>query len=1056
LLIGFVCNMTCLSNTLASSTTSEFCAAVWDFEHEHFLHASLGESACSLSWLPDNAHSFAVGTNMGWVKVYDTRASSQVGSSCSVLAHPAPRPRKIRGIRPDPFRPHLFATYSDFPGDVVKVWDLRKVTNPASKQAVVPPSFSIIPGSDSSSFSSQFASSLAGEAEAVVDVAWSTARPGVLAVATSARRCVSFYSTSTVSGTSHVPIYSVAVPAPVQVNGLTWQSGGLLAAVELGAQHSPGAPNSPLQADRKAVVASMSASPQGPTAQEQAYWEAFRGDEEMRAISYDSILKPMPTPVTAAVAAASNAGAGSNLAAQQARQHPRLLVATVPVLTERDEENFGEESPVVGFAEVEVLDRLPLSISTAGGLLAVTTVRGRNAALTEGNIGRVACKQFRSFASNGKDSGAGLPPAAECYRYTDTAELMRQRCLSGYSADANTNLEVLADELDSIYSAMAHMTPQEVAFTAPAVANTKAVLRTWAWMHGFETTVSDASLNVANCGILEVLVRNQLQHSASNMRQSSQWGSARHPVLGATVYSSEGRDTAKKLCGWMRMFGLSKTAAGEIAPGTISRSSSGSVAPVPGKPPSGKRPDFDEGGGAEDDLLDVLVNELFEDSFERAAAFALWHGRIDLAVSVLQRAILHMEERPSSPRQSGSPARTRTRSGDLYEDSQHNSNAPKVFWDAAYGADYLQTVSLVAMCLAGYHYPALIGDPRPNSPGKGALSPVSTGRVASAGSTWASMCRHVVTQLERSSREASAYLIAACRFLLANVGQGELAPSEFSDSSTASASNMYAPVLNDARLYLEDRAAFACTYLGYDEAVAWLEDTVEASATNGSIEAVLITGLSEAGLGVLQRYIDRYDDVQTVALLVSRVIDAQHAQGLVEGASEKGKTPPAPTREWVWLHEYRNLLNRSEMFIERAYLDVELGKRYRRKAAMMSAQAGSAGKEKSAGGLSGASKRNSAPKGMVPGSQPHGKSKASRVLYRLPAHSDYPHFFLRCGFCGASLPVDGMQNVRPEHLRTQNNVLHCCAACSKQLPRCYVCQLYMVRSMQPPLSFCHL
>ena len=133
---------------------------------------------------------------MGWVKVYDTRTSNQTGASCSILAHPAPRPRKIRGIRPDPFRPYLFASYSDFPGDVVKIWDLRKVANPTSK-SVVPPSFVIVPTSanaavspHSGNFSSQFASSMGGDAEAVVDAAWSTARAGVMAVATSQRPCV--------------------------------------------------------------------------------------------------------------------------------------------------------------------------------------------------------------------------------------------------------------------------------------------------------------------------------------------------------------------------------------------------------------------------------------------------------------------------------------------------------------------------------------------------------------------------------------------------------------------------------------------------------------------------------------------------------------------------------------------------------------------------------------------------------------------------------------------------------------------------------------------------
>jgi hypothetical protein len=56
---------------------SEFCAVIWDFEHEYFVQSSFGEAACSLGWLPVHAFLFAVGTSMGWVKVYDTRISNQ-------------------------------------------------------------------------------------------------------------------------------------------------------------------------------------------------------------------------------------------------------------------------------------------------------------------------------------------------------------------------------------------------------------------------------------------------------------------------------------------------------------------------------------------------------------------------------------------------------------------------------------------------------------------------------------------------------------------------------------------------------------------------------------------------------------------------------------------------------------------------------------------------------------------------------------------------------------------------------------------------------------------
>ena len=1004
-----------------------------------------------MSWLPDNAHSLAVGTAMGWVKVYDTRTSNQTGASCSILAHPAPRPRKIRGIRPDPFRPYLFASYSDFPGDVVKIWDLRKVANPTSK-SVVPPSFVIVPTSanaavspHSGNFSSQFASSMGGDAEAVVDAAWSTARAGVMAVATSQRPCVSFYSTSTISGTSQMPIYSVDVPGPVQVNGLAWQMGmsNVSAPSETMAQLSINTGNnSPLQADRKSVIVSMTEQQQSQLGSATApSWESFRGDEELRTGGYSSIIKA----ATNAFPSLTQTGKDVTIG-----QQPRLLVA----LSSSGASSSGSSA---GFAEVEVLDRLPLAVSAAGGLLAVNTARGKTVALSSTSISKVQCEQFGAQRDDTNSHSA-------LYHCIDIGEMMRNRCLAGYSADAYANLDVLAEELDAVYSDFSRRNTQNHSLVSVAVANTKAVYRTWAWMDRFETTVNEAGLTVSNCGVLEVLVRNQLQHSASNFRQISQHRSVRHPSLGAIVYTSDGRDLSKKLCGWVKMFGLGKADPIEL----ISRSSSGSVKGKSGGASStSTRAGIDseqaQGAdtGAEDDLLEVIVDELFLDSFERAAAIALWHGRIDLAVNVLRRAIAHMEDSRAHCSQRLETAKSRTRSFELGEDGHPQQ---KVLWDAPYSAGYLQTVSLVAMCFAGYHCPAAVQD-RPISPGKAqststVYQAAKVAATASSLSTWASMCKHVVSQLQHSPRDATGYLAAACHFLLASSGQSDEASGE--DGLTAA--KMFASIIDDPLLTLEDRIAFACTYLNDAEVVNWLETTVEKCSATGNLEAVIITGLSDAGLSILQNYIDRFDDVQTVALLVSRVIDSQQAQSSADAAvgasvgAGGSSVTYTPTREWMWLHEYRNLLNKWEMFIERAYLDVELGKRYRRKAAMISnaaAASASAGKER--GGVpAGPGKRN-APKGPPVASaqnQQQNKSKAARVLYRLPVHSDYPHFYLRCGFCGASLPVDGMQNVRPEQLRVQNNVLNCCAACSKQLPRCYVCQLYMVSTVCYNVLYC--
>lgn len=170
----------------------EFCVAVFDIEHggKVVFRPSSEEPTASLAWLPHDPHILAVGTSISWIRIYDTRVAAGtvvmtmsqtsgvpsgagsansivtgVGSTAapvaatadimSILAHPATRPRKVKGVRPDALQPHVIASFSDSPGEPIKIWDLRK-------GAVAKPKLMVI--------QSQMA--------AVVDVAWSPRRAG--------------------------------------------------------------------------------------------------------------------------------------------------------------------------------------------------------------------------------------------------------------------------------------------------------------------------------------------------------------------------------------------------------------------------------------------------------------------------------------------------------------------------------------------------------------------------------------------------------------------------------------------------------------------------------------------------------------------------------------------------------------------------------------------------------------------------------------------------------------------------------------------------------------
>ena len=73
------------------------------FFKQPILSLCFEEAIASLSFLPGQPHMLAVGTSMGWVRVFDTREDPKKAAQISLMAHPASRPRKVKGIRPDPF-----------------------------------------------------------------------------------------------------------------------------------------------------------------------------------------------------------------------------------------------------------------------------------------------------------------------------------------------------------------------------------------------------------------------------------------------------------------------------------------------------------------------------------------------------------------------------------------------------------------------------------------------------------------------------------------------------------------------------------------------------------------------------------------------------------------------------------------------------------------------------------------------------------------------------------------------------------------------------------------
>lgn len=193
---------------------------------------------------------------------------------------------------------------------------------------------------------------------------------------------------------------------------------------------------------------------------------------------------------------------------------------------------------------------------------------------------------------------------------------------------------------------------------------------------------------------------------------------------------------------------------------------------------------------------------------ERTAALAVFHGNLGAAVDVLQRGAEAISSHINE------------------NERDMPSSAPQ----------YKETLLLCAMCIAGY----------------GGVDSKST-----SSSVWRRACSSLLNRPDmnrdanRSSR--TAYLRALCTFLI-----------------NISTERNFDDVLNDSHLSLCDRVAFACRFLDRSHLRTFLEACIVSCQTAGDIEGLVITGIDQSGIKVLQSFVDKTADVQTAALVSSR------------------------------------------------------------------------------------------------------------------------------------------------------------------------------------------
>ncbi|PSN33611.1 WD repeat-containing protein mio [Blattella germanica] len=123
---------------------------------------------------------------------------------------------------------------------------------------------------------------------------------------------------------------------------------------------------------------------------------------------------------------------------------------------------------------------------------------------------------------------------------------------------------------------------------------------------------------------------------------------------------------------------------------------------------------------------------------------------------------------------------------------------------------------------------------------------------------------------------------------------------------TAEADN-YENVLNENGVAVEDRVAFACTFLSDSKLNDYLKQLTAKLTEEGNLAGILLTGTSSEGVQLLQRYLDVTGDIQSVSLLAVRVFPSELLQ---------------ETSVQLWIASYRKLLDAWHLWNQRAHFDI--------------------------------------------------------------------------------------------------------------------------------------
>ncbi|KAG4079310.1 hypothetical protein HA402_008002 [Bradysia odoriphaga] len=117
-------------------------------------------------------------------------------------------------------------------------------------------------------------------------------------------------------------------------------------------------------------------------------------------------------------------------------------------------------------------------------------------------------------------------------------------------------------------------------------------------------------------------------------------------------------------------------------------------------------------------------------------------------------------------------------------------------------------------------------------------------------------------------------------------------------------------VLKESGISLSDRMAFACHYLCDTKLADYIKTMIQTCTDSGDLNGLQLTGTSEAGINLMQSYLDWTDDVQTVALISIKFLS---------------KDLIGHTQVEHWISSYRELLDIWGLWVQRANFDISMG-----------------------------------------------------------------------------------------------------------------------------------